>query len=122
MSQFIWKLYQDRIFDRRGIRIIGDLTTRLLGEKPTDVAGWTKFYEENLKLTRALEKRIRNPILRETLGNRNRDTENLLKILRSGKGTLNDVKEYNSRTIKELKQALEKLRRSRNVENGDEED
>lgn len=109
MSQFLWALYKDRSQDPKGRDIIEELIKNLVTNHPNDVPTWTKYYESNLKLTKELATRIQNNILRTTLENRNKDTEDLLKKLQSGKGTLEDIKSYNSRTLKELKEALGKI-------------
>lgn len=114
MGQFLIQLYKDRLRDPRGTEIILKLVARLLKELPTDVPSWTKFFERNLKLTEELENRIQNRILRTTLKNRNDDTAKLLKKLQSGRGTLKDIREYNARTVRELTEALERLRDGRN--------
>lgn len=111
MVQYIWALYKDRKFDQRGREILGELTRRLSGPLPSNKREWIEFYKGNLKLTKELAPRIKNPILRKALEDRNRDTEKLLKKLESGQGTQKDISEYNARTIRKLKQALEEYRK-----------
>lgn len=93
--------------DTKGIEIIEKLTPKLLGPLPSTERDFIKFLDENLKLMKQLEPRISNAILRKALANRSKDTEQLIKQLRWGKGSLRDILEYNSKNIKELKEALE---------------
>lgn len=107
LIEYILALYKDRKSDRKGKIIIAMLAERLSGRTPTNKREWIRFYKLNLKLTEALAPRIENSILRKALEDRNKDTESLLKKLESGQGTQKDIAEYNARTVRKLKQALE---------------
>lgn len=107
MIKYLIAIYENT--DKRGKEIIEKLAPKLLGDIPRTREGFTKYLEDNLKLTKQLEPRITNPILRKSLDKLNKDTEQLLKKLRSGDANLTDIIEYVLKNRIDIQRALKKI-------------